>query len=143
MIFANPRLVTDEREGALPADRPAQLLNESADIKVIRPLLLGYVKTGQRDISLRRVSSIPPRWAASAAPAAGPSPWWTAGVALTGYVSAAEIMSRARSSMEANGPTTTLCFAESTPGCGRVGAMAWAASTAEAIRLRSSGSSSP
>ncbi len=40
VIVANPRLVTDEREGALPADRPAQLLNESADIKVIRPLLL-------------------------------------------------------------------------------------------------------
>ena len=50
--------------------------------------------------------------------------------------------SRARSSIDANGPTAKFSFADSTPGCGRVGAMASAARTAVAIRLRSSASSS-
>ena len=58
------------------------------------------------------------------------------------YLSAAAITSLARSSIEANGPTAKLSLADSTPGCGRVGAIAWAARTANTMRLRSSASNS-
>src|ERR1700709_2587711 len=54
------------------------------------------------------------------------------------YLSAAEITPPPRSSIEANGPTTKFSLADSTPGCGRVGAMASAARTADVIRLSSS-----
>jgi hypothetical protein len=43
------------------------------------------------------------------------------------------IVSPARSSIDANGPTARVAFADSTPGCARVGAMASAARTAPMI----------
>src|SRR5271166_38835 len=54
---------------------------------------------------------------------------------------ACSITSRARSSIDANGPTAKFSFADSTPACGRVGAMASATRTAVVIHLRSLASS--
>ncbi len=51
------------------------------------------------------------------------------------------IRSRARSSIDANGPTAKFNSGDSTPACGRVGAMASAACTAAVSRLDSSSSS--
>src|SRR6202034_930914 len=45
------------------------------------------------------------------------------------------IRSRARSSLDANGPTAKFNRGDSTPACGRVGAMASAACTAAVSRL--------